>query len=102
VELIENDDEIITKPKTEGKRYNYYNYKTGRLYIQFYKTAPRYGPINITLSKYTKAGLKKSLEQRPRKWLFVTKDNDKYADSSTFGNAIADTIGITIYSKPNS
>jgi hypothetical protein len=96
VELIENDDEIMTKPKTEGKGYNYYNYKKGRLYIQSYKTAPRYGAIDITLSKYTQKVIKISLEERPRKWLFVTKDNDKYADSSTFGNAIADTLGITV------
>jgi len=96
LELIENDDEIIIKPKNAGKGYNYYNYKTGKMYIQSYKTAPRYGPIDIKLSNYTKAVIKESLEQRPRKWLFVTKDNEKYADSSTFGNAIADTLGITV------
>jgi hypothetical protein len=96
IELIENDDEIITKPKTEAKGYNYYNYKTGRLFVQSYETAPAYGAITAFVSNYTIAVIKKSINERPRKWLFVTNSNDKYSNSTSFGTAIANVLGINI------
>jgi hypothetical protein len=96
IELIENDNETITKPKTEPKGYNYYNYKTGKMLIQSYKTAPAYGPIKITLSNYTIAVIKKSLELKQRKWLFATTSNDKYYNSTSFGTAIANVLRINI------
>jgi hypothetical protein len=63
IELIDNDKEIITKPKEAGKGYNYYNYNNGRMLIQSYKTAPKFGAIDITLSNYTKAVINKSIKE---------------------------------------
>jgi hypothetical protein len=97
VELIENDKrDIIIKPESAGSGYNYYNYKTGRLLIQSYKTSDRYGDIDIKLSNYTVKAIRESIKQRPRKWLFTTNSNDKYSDNSSFGTQISNTLGITI------
>ena len=98
VELIKNDKkEIIIKPVTAGKGYNYYNINTGRLLLQSYKTHKKYGDIDIILSKYTIKTIKQSLILRPREWLFTTiLNNDKYKDNSSFGTLISNTLGITV------
>jgi hypothetical protein len=64
--------------------------------IQSYKTSPAYGPIKITLSNYAKAIIKKSVTDKPRKWLFVTKNDTKYSISTPFGTAVSGVLGINI------
>jgi hypothetical protein len=81
IELIDNDKEIIKKPEKAGKGYNYYDFNTGRLLIQSYKTSPKFGAIDITLSNYTRDVIKKSLQLRSRKWLFVTNSNGLYSNT---------------------
>ena len=97
VELIKNDNEIITKPVTAGKGYNYYNINSGRLFLQSYKTKAKYGNVDIKLSNYTVKAIKASLVLRPRKWLFTTVlQNGKYNNNSSFGTVISNTLGITV------
>jgi hypothetical protein len=38
----------------------------------------------------------KSLELRPRKWLFVTNSNGLYSNSTAFGTSISNTLGINV------
>ena len=98
VKLITNDEkEIITRPKTAGSGYNYYNTKTGRLFLQSYKTKKKYGNVDIVLSNYTIKAIKQSLILKPRDWLFTTvTTNSKYKNNSSFGNVVSDKLGITI------
>jgi hypothetical protein len=96
IEIVDNNKDIVEKPKKAGKGYNYYNQNTGRLYIQSYKTSPKFGAINIILSNYTRDVIKKSLELRPRKWLFVTNSNGLYSNSTSFGTSIANVLGINV------
>jgi hypothetical protein len=95
LELITSDEAIKTKPKTEGTGYNYYNVKTGRLYLQSFKTSRKYNPININLSNYTQKVILKSYNDIPRKWLFTT-NNGKYASNTSFNTQIGESIGITV------
>ena len=96
VELVESDDQIKKKPPTASLGYNYYNVNTGRMFIQTYKTAPGYGAIDIILSKYTQKVIAKSYDLNKRTWLFVTSDNDKYSDNTSFNSKISNTLGITV------
>jgi hypothetical protein len=96
IEIVDNNEDIVEKPEKAGKGYNYYVINKNRLYIQSYKTASGFGAIDITLSNYTKAVIMKSLELRPRKWLFVTNSNGLYSNSTAFGTSISNTLGINV------
>lgn len=97
IEFVESDDEIIEKPRHIGSGYNYYNYNTGKLYIQSYKTAGKYKAINIILNNYTRKVILKSYNNKKRKWLFTTTHGDTpYASNTSFGSQISETLGITI------
>jgi hypothetical protein len=66
------------------------------LYIQSYKTASGFGAIDIKLSNYTRDVINKSLEERPRKYLFVTNSNGLYSNSTAFGTSITNVLGINV------
>jgi hypothetical protein len=96
IEIVKNNEVIVEKPEKAGKGYNYYVINKNRLYIQSYKTASGFGAIDLILSNYTKAVIKKSLEERPRKWLFVTNSNGLYSNSTAFGTSISGVLGINV------
>jgi hypothetical protein len=96
IEIVKNNEDIVEKPDNAGKGYNYYVINKNRLYIQSYKTASGFGAIDIKLSNYTRDVIKKSLEERPRKWLFVTNSNGLYSNSTAFGTSITNVLGINV------
>jgi hypothetical protein len=96
IEIVKNNEDVVEKPDNAGKGYNYYVINKKRLYIQSYKTASGFGAIDITLSNYTRDVINKSLEERPRKWLFVTNSNGLYSNSTSFGTSITNVLGINV------
>jgi hypothetical protein len=96
IEIVKNNEDVVEKPDNAGKGYNYYVINKKRLYIQSYKTASGFGAIDITLSNYTRDVINKSLEERPRKYLFVTNSNGLYSNSTAFGTSITNVLGINV------
>jgi hypothetical protein len=96
IEIVKNNKDIVEKPDNAGKGYNYYVINKNRLYIQSYKTASGFGAIDIKLNNYTRDVIKKSIKERPRKYLFVTNSNGLYSNSTAFGTLITNVLGINV------
>ena len=98
VELVQNDNDMVEKPSTAGNiiPYNFYNVKTGKMFLQSYKTVGKYKAITITLSKYAQKVIADSYKSNKRKYLFETKNNARYASSSSFNSQIGESVGLTV------
>ena len=58
---------------------NFYNYKTGRLLLNDYKTSAIYEPYDVVFSKYVRDAISESLKQKPREYLIEKQEGGVYA-----------------------
>jgi hypothetical protein len=99
VELIHKDD-LDTKVDLDRKNYLVYGDEgKGMLYLNRYKTDKTHGCIKEELTKEFMDDLRVTLAKRPRRYLFVSEDDDGEDVSmrnNTFSNYVIRTFGIGV------
>ena len=73
---------LVDDDKDMNQVDNFYNYKTGRLLLNDYKTSAIYEPYDVVFSKYVRDAISESLKKKPREYLIEKQEGGVYANNS--------------------